>query len=87
MTIELFGNLLGNVAVISFLFAYFMLNKGTWKAETLAYILCNLIGAILLLISLWIDWNLSAFILEAAWGLISMWGLIKYIRARKAKNA
>lgn len=36
----------------------------------------NLVGAILLLSSLWVNWNLAAFVLEVCWGLIALVGLI-----------
>ncbi len=42
----------------------------------------NLIGAILLLISLSIHFNLAAFILEVAWAMIAIFGLITALRAR-----
>jgi hypothetical protein len=42
----------------------------------------NLIGAILLLISLSVHFNLAAFILEAAWMMIAIFGLITALRAR-----
>jgi hypothetical protein len=44
--------------------------------------LANLIGAILLLISLSVTFNLPAFVLEAAWGAIAAAGLVVAIRAR-----
>ena len=42
----------------------------------------NLIGAILLLISLSVHFNLAAFILEVAWAMIAIFGLITALRAR-----
>ena len=42
----------------------------------------NLIGAILLLISLSIHFNLAAFILEVAWAIIAIFGLVTALRAR-----
>lgn len=42
----------------------------------------NLIGAILLLISLSVHFNLAAFVLEAAWMMIAMFGLVSALRAR-----
>jgi hypothetical protein len=42
----------------------------------------NLIGAILLLISLSVHFNLAAVVLEAAWAMIAMFGLISAVRAR-----
>ena len=44
--------------------------------------LFNLIGAILLLISLSIHFNLAAFILEVAWAMIAIFGLVTALRAR-----
>jgi len=42
--------------------------------------LANLLGAILLLISLSVNFNLAAFVLEAAWGAIAAVGLVLAIR-------
>lgn len=42
----------------------------------------NLVGAILLLISLSVHFNLAAFILEVAWGIIAAIGLIGALRAK-----
>ena len=42
----------------------------------------NLIGAILLLISLSVHFNLAAFILEVAWAMIAIFGLVTALRAR-----
>ncbi len=43
----------------------------------------NLVGAIMLLISLWVHFNLAAFLLEVAWAIIALIGLISALRARK----
>lgn len=69
--------LLGNVGVMCFLAAYFLLQKGALKADDYSYLLLNLAGALLLILSLLQDWNLAAFLLEAAWALISLYGLWK----------
>jgi hypothetical protein len=71
------GDIIGGVGVGGFLVAYFYLQKGTWKPHSPIYLGTNLTGAVLLMISLLLDWNLSAFVLEAAWALISIWGLSK----------
>ena len=42
--------------------------------------LANLAGAILLLISLSVTFNLAAFVLEAAWGVIALVGLVLALR-------
>jgi predicted membrane protein len=75
--VETFADIVGNLGVICFLAAYFLLQKGRIPHTSLLYLGLNLAGSILLLISLMIEWNLSAFVLEAAWALISIYGIIK----------
>ncbi len=70
-------NTLGHLGIICFLYAYFMLQKGRMAPDSYAYLLLNLAGAILLMISLTWDWNLPAFLLEACWAAISIYGLWK----------
>ena len=80
---ELFADIIGNIGVVCFLLAYFLLQGGKVLYSGLVYLGLNLAGSLLLLISLWIEWNLSAFLLEAAWALISMYGIYKHIYLRK----
>ena len=82
---ELLGNIVGHIGVVCFLLAYFMLQKGRWKPDDLWYLLLNLAGALLILCSLLVDWNLPAFLLETLWGLISIYGLIKYYKTHHPK--
>jgi hypothetical protein len=44
--------------------------------------LANLAGALLLLISLSVTFNLAAFVLEAAWALIALFGIVAALRER-----
>ena len=74
---ELFSNIIGNTGVICFLLAYFLLQNGKILHTSLVYLLLNLAGSLLLMLSLLINWNLPAFILEAAWALISAYGIYK----------
>lgn len=48
----------------------------------IAFNIANLVGAILLLISLSVTFNLAAFVLEAAWAVIALAGLVAAIRAK-----
>jgi hypothetical protein len=61
-------------------FAYANLAK---ELNKVWFNLANLLGAILLLISLSVNFNLAAFVLEAAWGLIAVAGLVMAVRAKK----
>ncbi len=76
---ELIADIVGNIGVVCFLVAYFLLQKGMLRHDELKYLLLNLAGALLLIFSLLINWNLSAFLLEAAWALISVYGIIKVL--------
>ena len=54
------------------------------RFDKLWFNLANLVGAVLLLASLWINFNLAAFVLEIAWGAIASLGIVAALRARKA---
>lgn len=60
-------------------FAYANLAK---QLDKVVFNLANLGGAILLLISLSVTFNLAAFVLEAAWGVIALLGLVGGLRGR-----
>jgi hypothetical protein len=47
--------------------------------------LVNLVGAILLLISLSVNFNLAAVVLEVVWGIIAAGGLVSALLKRRAK--
>ena len=57
------------------------------KLDKLWFNLINLVAAALLLVSLWVNFNLAAFVLEAVWAAIALIGLISALRARRAEGA
>ncbi len=75
----LFANIIGNIGVVCFLAAYFFLQKGRMKHTDASYLCLNLAGSLLVIVSLLVDWNFPAFLLEAAWALISIYGLYKHV--------
>lgn len=81
---DIFFNTLGLTGMFLFLLAYFMLQQSRWTHDSYRYLGANFAGSVLLLISLAWDFNLSAFLLEAAWGTISGWGLWKLYKREKA---
>lgn len=80
---DLFADIVGNVGVVCFLLAFFLMQKGVLKHDGMRYLLLNLCGAVLLMASLWIHWNLSAFLLEAAWASISIYGIYQSVTKSK----
>ena len=73
---------IGNIGVVFVLGTYLMLQLGRMNAQTVAYSSLNGLGAILILVSLLVDFNMSSFIIEIAWLLISTMGLLMHLRAR-----
>jgi hypothetical protein len=63
-------------------FAYANIAK---RLDKVAFNLANLAGATLLLISLSVNFNLAAFVLEAAWGAIAAVGLVLAVRSKVRK--
>lgn len=70
-------DLLGNFGVALILLAYFLLQSERVRGQDISYLLLNTLGAMLVLVSLWFDFNLSAFIIEALWVVISLYGLTR----------
>ena len=81
---DLFADIIGNIGVVCFLAGFFLLQKERLRHDDIAYLLLNLAGAVLLMGSLLIHWNLSAFLLEAAWACISMYGIYKKLNHRSS---
>lgn len=68
---------LGNIGVFFILAAYLLLQLERIDSRSLAYSAANGLGALLILVSLYFKFNLSAFVIEFFWLLISVYGLIR----------
>jgi membrane-associated HD superfamily phosphohydrolase len=77
-------DLIGNVGVALMVVAYLLLQLEKISSSAVSYLLLNATGAVLVMISLWFRFNLSAFLMEAFWLVISLYGLGKSLRARPA---
>lgn len=71
-------DLIGSIGVGIIIFTYIALQLGKIRSESLFYSLLNAFGASLILISLFYNFNFSAFIVEFFWLLISLFGVGKY---------
>ena len=83
MTLD-WANLVGLIGSAIFIAAFAYANAAE-RLNKLWFNAANLIGALLLLWSLSVHFNLAAFVLEAAWGLIALAGLIAALRARRIR--
>jgi len=75
----------GNVGVGLMVLGYLLLQAEKVRSADLSYSLMNGVGALLVLISLFYRFNLSAFLVEGFWLLISIYGLIKYLTRSRAQ--
>ena len=64
----------------------YLASQQRWVGQdSITYLMANLFGAILVLASLSIDWNLPAALVEAFWALVSLRGL--YILCMKSTKS
>ena len=75
-------DLVGNVGVLLMVIAYLLLQLEKLSGTSVIYLLLNAVGAIMVMISLMLQFNLSAFLMEAFWLLISLYGLSRTLFSR-----
>jgi hypothetical protein len=75
------ANVIGIFGSVLFIAAFAYANVSPAMNKVI-FNLANLVGAICLLISLWVHFNLAAFVLEVAWAMIALVGLVTALRAR-----
>lgn len=78
---------LGNIGVVLVLALYLLLQTQRMTASTPMFSFLNALGAVLILVSLIYSFNLSAFIIEAAWLVISLYGLARSLALRSKDPA
>ena len=77
-------DIVGTIGVLFIVGTYFLLQIGKIQSKSLMYSLNNSVGAALILFSLYFEFNLSAFLIEFFWLLISIIGLARYFRRPKS---
>lgn len=77
-------DILGVVGVLLILTAYAGATMGRLDPRKPAALLLNLVGALLILWSLYFEFNLSAVLMEAAWALVALFGLIRFVLRPKS---
>jgi hypothetical protein len=79
--------LVGLAGVALVLVAYFGLQAGKLRGDGVPFQVMNILGAGCIAVSLVYDFNLSAMVIELSWIAISLYGLVRGIRARAAAKA
>ena len=75
-------DLAGAIGVLMIVIAYLLLQLDKLPSSSPNYSLLNAAGALLIIVSLIFQFNLSAFIVEVFWFLISLLGLTKSLLSR-----
>lgn len=79
--ISIIAHLIGLMGMALVVLAFYQTVDGKWDSQGELFNVVNLSGAILLLISLCVHFNLGSFIIELFWIAISVKGLVQ--RKRK----
>jgi hypothetical protein len=75
--------IIGFIGMLFIVYAYFLLQAHKVEPCSLKFQILNLIGAVLLIISLLVHFNLGSFMIEVFWIIITIYGIIKN-RVKKA---
>lgn len=76
-------DIVGLVGVGLIVGAYILLQAGRLSSENPWFSLVNALGAALVLVSLWFEFNLSAAVVEGFWLVVSLYGLWRALRQRR----
>ncbi len=81
----LIPSIIGMVGAGMILLAYLLLQMGKMTTEGLWYTVVNLVGSLMILFSLFFDFNLPALFIEVVWITVSVVALVRlFIKRRRA---
>jgi len=66
--------------------AYFAMQQRWLNALDWRFPVANLLGSLLILVSLWFEWNFPSVVIEIFWALISLMGMIRSLAERRRRN-
>ena len=78
-------DILGTLGVAIIILTYVLLQIERIRSTQLIYSLLNAIGASLILVSLYFEYNFPSVVVEFFWLVISLFGIGKYVARRLAK--
>ena len=81
-----FADAIGMLGTLLVLVAYYLLQLEYTDPRGIAYNMINLLGAALLLVSLYFNFNLASVVMEVFWIGASLIGLWKYWRRHVATS-
>ena len=80
-----FHDFIGNIGLVLLLGTYLLLQMGKIDSTRPLYSLLNALAALLIGVSLLFAFNMSAFLVEAFWFVISLYGIINCLPRRSAR--
>ncbi len=81
------SDFIGIIGVFVIMIVYILLQLEKMDAKGFWFSFLNGIGALLIIVSLFFDWNLASFLMEFAWLLISLYGVIKFFKVKSGDAA
>ena len=78
MSIELLANVIGMIGTLFVVGSYFLMQLNKLDPKGLRFNLINLLGAIFLLLSLLVHFNLASLVIEIFWIAASLIGIYNY---------
>lgn len=76
----------GMIGVAITVGAYLLLQMSMIQITHISYSLINALGSLLILVSLYYNWNLSSVCIEGIWFAISLFGMIRVLIRKKVKD-
>jgi uncharacterized membrane protein YesL len=80
--LSLSGFFISVLGMMCLIYTYYSIETGKYTRDSLGYYVVNLTGAILMLVSLLIHFNLGSFIIELFWITISLQGICRVLKHR-----
>jgi hypothetical protein len=77
-----YHDIIGSIGVALILLCYFLIQIGKISAENIWYSVLNLIGASMILFSLYYEFNFASVLIEGFWVLISIIGIVRFMMRR-----
>lgn len=81
-----FHDFIGNMGLLLLLGTYLLLQLGRISSGQLRYSILNALASLLIGISLIFKFNMSAFLVEAFWFVISVYGIFHALSPRKPES-
>lgn len=79
-------NLAGFLGAAIIVVAYLAVQQRWLNALDWRFPAANVAGSLLILISLWFEWNFPSVVIEVFWALISFLGVVRSLAERRRRN-